>query len=329
MAKSFSRLERTYASLESTFGTAAAVTGANALRVIKFDIGNDVALLRRRDKTGSRTGIVGTRGRVTSRWSFEASLVGSGTPATAAPHDVLYRLIFGQASAGGVYTLADATVPSATIYSYRQPSTIEQRVGIGCIAQNFEFTLGQDIAEFRVEGENMYTLSSANFATATTIEKGGLGAVPAEPGTPVFTDGGAIAGFTGAISIDSQTIANFRQCTIKGNTGNALPHDIFNSYEGGAPEGDLRNYTFSFNSYDDDSAGLATLKDVADQKTPITATIQIGLVSGSICTFTLRGIQLATPTYDDSQRAYIVTFGDSPFVGSNPTALDELSMAWT
>jgi hypothetical protein len=326
--KSFSRLERVYSHLETTFGTAAAVTGTDANRVIKLGIGNDVNLLIRRDKTGTRTGVLGARGRVSSKWSFEASLVGSGTPGTAPPHDNYYQLIFGQAPTGAAYTLSDAIL-SASIYSYRQPSTIEQRVAIGSICQNFEFTLGQDVATFRLDGECMNALTTATFATADATAKGGIVSFPAEPGSPTYTDGGLIAGFTGAITIDSGTIVNIRQCTIKGSTGNALPHDIFNSYYGGAPEGDERQFTFSFNAYDDDEASLVALKAAADQKTPVNATVQIGTVAGSICTFTVTGIQLASPTYNDDQRAYITTFPDSPFKGSNPTALDELAMTWT
>ena len=326
--KSFSRNERVFSHLETTFGTAATVTGADANRVIKCALGNDVNLLIRRDKTGTRTGVLGARGRVSSKWSFEASLVGSGTPGTAPPHDVFYQLIFGKAPTGAAYTLDDAIL-SASIYSYRQPSTVEQRVAIGAIAQNFEFTLGQDVATFRLDGECMNTLTSATFAGADTVGKGGIVSFPAEPGSPVYVDGGLIAGFTGAITIDGGTVVNIRQATIKGNTGNALPHDIFNRFYGGDPEGDERQFTFSFNAYDDDEASLIALKAAADQKTPINATVQVGTVAGSICTFVVTGIQLASPTYNDDQRAYVLTFPDSQFKGSNPTALDELSMTWT
>jgi len=65
--KAFSRLERAYAHLETTFGTAATVTGTDAVRLIKLGLGNDVNLLIRRDKTGTRTGVLGARGRVSSK----------------------------------------------------------------------------------------------------------------------------------------------------------------------------------------------------------------------------------------------------------------------
>ncbi len=209
------------------------------------------------------------------------------------------------------YALAD-TIISGDLWSYRTPSTVEQRVALGSILQNFEFTLGQDIAEFRCDGESMYMLGSSNFSLADVTEKGGLGSFPAEP-TPAYSDGGLIAGFTGAISIDNQTLVNFRQCTIKGNTGNALVRDVFGSYYPTSTEGDVRAFTFGCNMYDDDSAGVATLKEVADSKTPVNASVQIGTVSGNIASFTLQGIQLLSPTYDDSQRSYVVTFPDSPF----------------
>src|SRR5438270_12200496 len=95
--KALSRAERVYTALETTFGTAVAVTGSNVQRNVKFGVGNDVNLLKRRDKTGSRTAVIGTRGRVSSKWSYEASLVGSGAAGTAPPHDVIYQLLFGAA----------------------------------------------------------------------------------------------------------------------------------------------------------------------------------------------------------------------------------------
>jgi hypothetical protein len=234
-------------------------------------------------------------------------------------------MLFGQAATGSTYSLSDNIV-SGNLWSYRRPSTIEQRVALGAVLNNFQFNLGQDIAEWSCDGECMYVLGSTHFAAADTVEKGGLGSFPAEPGSPTTNYGGVIAGFTGAITIDSQTLALIRTATIKGSTGNQLIRDVFGTYYPVATQGDRRNFTFSFNTYDEDSTGLATLKDVADSKTPVSATVQVGTVAGNIFTFTLHGIQLESPTYDDSQLAYTVDFGDSRVAGTTLTSLDELSL---
>lgn len=328
MPRSLSRLERNYFTKEVTYGTIVAPTGASAVRNIKLGLEEDIALLRRRDKTGTRSGVPGVKGRSDGKWSFEASLVGSGTAATAPPHDIMFQMLFGAAPTAGAYAISD-TIISANLWSYRQPSTIEQRVARGAVLQNFEFTLGQDIAEFRCDGEHANLVTSANFAALPTVGKGGLGSVPAEPATPVYTDAGLIAGFTGAITIDTQTIATIRQATIKGSTGNQLIKDTFNSYYATGSQGDVRNFTFSFNAYDDDSTGIADLKAAATSKAQINATVQIGTIAGSICTFQINGIQLASPTMDDSGLSYVVTFPDSPFVGTDPTLRDELTMTWS
>ena len=327
--KVFSRLEHFFTALETTYGTAVAPSAAG-LYLIKFDTQNTVNLLRRRDKTGSRTKVHGIRGRASAKWSYEGSLYGSGAAGTIPDADVLFQLIFGQAgtvAAGSsvTYTLADAIL-SASLWSYRQPSDAEQRVVTGAIATDFTFTLGQDIAEYQINGMGKYMLGSSNFASMDTTQKSGLSSFPAMPASPTYADGGAIAGFTGSITIDGQSIAHLRSATIKGKTGNAIVTDEFGTYYPVTPEGDEREFTFGFNCYEDDSTGLATIKEASDSKTPVDATIQIGTVAGNTFTFTVKGIQLESPNYDDSGRSYVNNFPDSLFTGSAPAALDELKL---
>lgn len=327
--RSFSRLERIYVTLESTFGTAVAPTNNNCVRSIKTELTNDIAVLTPRDKTGTRSVPEGARGRAAGRWSYQGSLYASGTGGTAPDADPLFQLLFGQAPTTGggtvTYALSDNII-SGNFWSYRRPSTIEQRVALGAVLTNFQFNLGQDIAEWSCDGECMYVLGSSNFSSMDTTQKGGLASFPVEPSAPVTNYGGVIAGFTGAITIDSQTLALIRTATIKGNTGNQLIRDVFNTYYAVATQGDARNFTFSFNTYDEDSAGLAALKLVADNKTPVSATLQVGTVTGNIFTFTLNGIQLQSQTYDDSQLSFTVDFPDSRVHGSSLTALDELQL---
>lgn len=331
--RSFSRLERYYVTLETAFGTAVAPTNTNCVRGIKAELNNEIAVLTPRDKTGTRSVPQGARGRASGRWSYQGSLYASGTAGTAPDADPLFQMLFGQtgtlvASTSVTYDLSDSII-SGNLWSYRRPSTIEQRVALGAVLQNFQFNLGQDIAEWSCDGECMYVLGSSNFSSMDTTEKGGLSSFPVEPSAPVTNYGGVIAGFTGAITIDSETLALIRTATIKGNTGNQLIKDVFNTYYPVATQGDARNFTFSFNTYDEDSAGLAALKLAADTKTAVSATVQVGTVAGNIFTFTLNGIQLLAQTYDDSQLSFTVDFPDSRVHGSSLTALDELKLVVT
>jgi len=326
--KALSRLERVYVTMEdpAAYATAVAPAGTDAVRNIKLQMENDVKLLERQDKTGTRSRVAGVKGRFSGKWSFEASLVGSGSNAVLPPHDKFFQLLFGQAASGMTYTLSD-NITVADIWSFRRPTTVEQRVGVGAVLDNFEFTLGQDIATFRCDGALSYVIGSTNFDTS--LIKGGLGSFPAEPGTPTYVDAGIIAGFTGNITLAGQTITNFRSCTIKGKTGNVLTTDTFGSYNATGTEGDERQFSFSCSAYDDDSTAIGVIKAACESKAPVNATIQIGTVAGSIATFTLHGIQLASPTYDDSRRNYVLNIPDSPINGSDPTLRDEMSLAWS
>jgi hypothetical protein len=325
MAKVFSRLERAFVTAETTYGTAVAPGAGDATRVIKMQMWNQTQLLRRRDKTGSRSQTAGVRGRTVGRWTFESSLYGSGTPGTVPDFDILLRMLFGAAAAGGVYTPAD-TIISGNLWSFRTPTTADQRVMIGAVLQNFQFNLGQDVAEWSCDGIGLGMLTSKGFATADTDLLGGLGAFPTEPATPTYADGGLIAGFTGSIVVDGVTLAAIRTATIKGNTGNALVEDAFGRYYPQDPEGDERRFQFAFNAYDDDTAGLAQLKEAAEKKTSIAATVTVGTVAGSIFTFELAGVQLEQSQLDDSGRSYVVNFGDGQVNGTSLTVPDELTL---
>jgi hypothetical protein len=235
------------------------------------------------------------------------------------------QMLFGKAATGGVYTLDD-TIVTGNIWSFRRPSTADQRVIIGAVLQNFQFTLGQDVAEWSCDGIGLGMLTSKGYATADTDLKGELGSFPTEPGSQTYLDAGLIAGFTGSIVVDGVTLAAIRTATIKGNTGNALVEDAFGHYYPVDPEGDERKFQFAFNAYDDDTSGMAQLKEAAEKKTPITASVTVGTVAGNIFTFALAGVQLDQSQLDDSGRSYVVNFGDGQVNGSSVTALDEMTL---
>lgn len=317
-----SRLEYLHLTKETTFGQAVAPANDNYCRHIKATLENDRALLIRKDKTGNRSVLPGIKGRAIAKWSTNMSLVTSGS--TGVPDcDVLLQMLFGNSS-GRSYTLSDGII-SGNIWRFREPSTLDQQVGIGAILKTATFTLGQDIAEWAADGDAIYALGSNFFSVADITQKGGLGSFPTRPSSPV-ANGNAIAGFTGQITVDGVTLATIRTATIKVNTGNEIVQDTFGSYYGTSAEGDERKVTFGFNLYDDDSSGAETIKEAADAKAPITAVIQVGTVTNNMYTFTVNGVQLESPTLDDNQRRFVATYKDSQASESAIGALDELSL---
>lgn len=114
---SFSRLERCYLQQQPTFGVipnstgTASVGNSNACRFMKMTLQNEVALLERPDKTGTRSmeGMIG--GRKMGKWSLELSVNGNGTPGTAPDCDPVLAAVFGQTAAVGSGT---QTVTSST-----------------------------------------------------------------------------------------------------------------------------------------------------------------------------------------------------------------------
>lgn len=330
-----SRLERLYLTLEdpAAYGVAVAPGNSNACRLIKAQMDNENPVLVRRDKFASYTPPAGVKGRVRARWSYEGSLV-SGTTGTDA--DILFRLLFSQATGGTSYALSKSGTVSANLWDYRDPSTAAQRVALGAVMTEAQINLGQDVAEWTCSGEAMYVLNSLFLSNLDstlsmlsnddrTRAKGGLSSFPAEPGSPVV-HGNIIAGFTGAITVAGQPLATIRTATIKVTTGVELVHDTFGTYFSTGIQRTTRRVVFGFNLYEDDSAGQEAIYEAAESKAVAAATIQIGTVATNIFTFSLAGIQLEAPTRDDGQPRFAVVYPDSICHGTS-TGEDELVLA--
>ena len=117
---SFSRLERAYLQYQPTFGTipntsgTASVTNSNACRFMRMELQNEVALLERPDKTGTRSQEGMTSGRKVGRWSIEMSLAANGTPGTVPDCDPILVAMFGQTAAVGAGSFAISSSTNAT-----------------------------------------------------------------------------------------------------------------------------------------------------------------------------------------------------------------------
>ena len=322
-----SRLERIYAVVESTFGVIPSFGNSSCIRHIKIQLDNDIATLVRKDKTGARTATVGVKGREFAKWTYEGSLAPSGVNGTAPDFDPFMQGLYGgpsTAGGGGLVYGPFVDVPNVTISiaQYRQPSTVNQRIGFGLVVDEANFKLGADIAEWTCSGEGKFVIESDYFSVASTDEKGGLGSFPSEPGAPV-THGGIIAGFTGNFSLNGSTVARIRTADIKVKTQNQMIKDTFGFYTPQDTMGDVRMVTLAATMYEDDSAGQEAIRVLTTNKTPCDANITMGTVAGSIVNFYLHNVQLATPTYDDSTLRYSMNIPESRAFGTSITSKDE------
>lgn len=324
--------------MESSFGVApntsgtATVSGSNNCLIKKASFKPIVDTLVSESKTGTRTVFSGVGGRRHGTWSIEMELRSNGVAGVKPDCNPLLYSMFGQdgtvvASTSVTYAFSDS-IPSFTAYSFRTPSTVAQQVAIGCVAQRATFKLGENIASMTMSGVCLYVPDTFTFSSLDATGKGGLTAIPSEPGSPT-SNGGIIAGFTGAATIDSNVFANIRTADIDVNLNNDIPLDQFGSYYGGTPEGDARDVGFSFSLYDDDSTGTQDIYTKALNKAAINAAMQVGTVAGSIWTFNLNGLQLETPDITEGQRKWQANVARSRASGTSLTAKNELGMVLT
>jgi len=334
------RLQRAYLvtqtdplTIPNSSGTAS-VVGTNQALFTKVSLQQIIAPIRRPDITGYRTTPYDMAGRQSGTWSFDCSLAGSGTAGTAPDIDPLLVSIFGQAgtvSAGTsvTYSLSDS-VDTFCLYHYRQPSSMQQRVGFGCVASDARFVLGNDIAAVSASGTCVWVLDSDNFSTATAAEKGGLASFPTEPSSPTTHGQYAVVGFTGTVTMDSQTIATLKTATIDIKTGSRLIDDTYNSYLPTAAIGDERDVSISFTLDDTNTAAIKDLKAKAKTMTPVNITIQAGLIAGNIWTFNLTGVQLSEPKVNEGNKSvFQVSFDNCMAHGSSLSALDDIQLVIT
>lgn len=355
MATSLTRLERVYMQDQSDFlyipggqadglGTATLAAG-DAVRHIRVSMNNEIDLLVRRDKTGSRTATQGTRGRASGRWSYEGSVSPSGVAGDAPDIAPLLKSVFGAGPTTGasgkvpssvygselspacMWKFVDSALLPFTMWSFRTPSGLAQRCAFGCIPNELTFNLGQDIAELSASGECKFVIDSYYFdeAGATIGEKGGISAFPSEPASPV-TAGGIVPGFKGVAKIGGTTIARIRTATVKINCGTAVVKDNFGSELPDELEGDMREVTVAFSMYDSDDAIVQDVWEAATTKAGLDIMLAIGSVAGNMVVMLLKNVQLASHALDDGQRKYVLNFPESRAYGTDLTSADEITL---
>ncbi len=322
------RNERLYLTKESAsaYGTAVAATNSNCCRHTAVEMKNEVALLIRPEKTGTRSQTVGVLGRKYATWTVRTPVTGSGVTGTLPDCDPLLYAAFGKTATAGTaitYTLSD-TIPSINIWSFRTPTTIAQRGLLGAVCGRAEWTLGPNFAESTYSGEGLWVIDSEFWASADATQKGGTTAMPTEPAAPT-TAGVPVIGFTGSITTGTDAIADIRNMTISIATLNQTVKDTFGSYYPTQAEGDTREVTVAFDLYEADVVGQQNLRIKSKLKTAFDVSAVLGTAAGNTWTFTVKNLQIDDPAYGEGQRRYTNSFTGRAFATSL-TALDELKL---
>ncbi len=236
------------------------------------------------------------------------------------------------------YTFID-DISLFTLWSFRTPSSLDQRAAHTCVVQEATFNLNQDVASWQAQGECMWVLRSSDFANDDLYQQAGLTSFPSEPSTPV-TSGSIVPGFTGrfvaakAVSASSgtafvaaaYTFTTIRNGTFRLQTQNLLVKDTFGSYYATITEGDVRNIELSFNIYDDDSTQVQLLKQYGDVKTPVDFFISVGTVVGNIWSHYFKNVYLASHVLGDGQLRFDARYDNSRATTTTLAVRDEYSL---
>jgi hypothetical protein len=236
------------------------------------------------------------------------------------------------------YTFVDA-ITHFTMWSFRTPTSLDQRVGNTCVVTEATFNFNQDVATWSANGDAYWVARSLDFANYDVYQKGGLAVFPSEPSSPV-TNGTIIPGFTGrfiaglsaasttlsAFALAAYTFPTIRNGTIRVQTQNLLIRDTFGTYYPTLTEGDVRNITLTFNIYDDDSSQVNLLKSWGDSKAPVDFVINLGTVVGNTFVFYLKNVYLANHVLGDGQLRFDAAYSESRATTSNLNVRDEFAM---
>ncbi|HEY1494107.1 MAG TPA: hypothetical protein VGF49_06170 [Candidatus Solibacter sp.] len=310
----YSRLQRSYPVIETTFGVAASapVNGDCCLiTTLTGDCQNPEIV--RPDKTGSFGEILGIPGRRSATWDATLSAAANGAAGIAPDCDTYLQIAFGKAAtitAGTSvgYSFGD-TCPSATIYDFNAPGTVTQFAILGAICQKFSATFGADVPMLNFSGEAMWVFDTIQLAdpNTETIAKGGIAAL-VEPAAPVV-NGTPPQGFSGVITLDGNVYSTLRTATVQVDIAREVQKDGFNVYPV-APGAGTRSISFNAELYDDDSPALNSLKTAAlSPLYPVkTLMFQIGTAAGNKWTWTAHNVRLVAPTYDKQNSRRTVKF---------------------
>lgn len=329
-------LERVFVQLQTSFDTAlhsagtATVAGGDYMRHTKCSLIHTQAEIPSTDKTGSISATRGAAGARGGTWSLEWEARPSGAAGTAPDCDPILAAAFGVAgtvvaSTSVTYNLS-SLIKAFSLYRFRQPSTMLQQLGLGCVCQELSFSFEQQAnSMFRASGTCFNVPDSENFATEVTIGKGGLTSFPAEPGSPTSA-GDPVNGLTGTATLDGSTEVQIKSANVRLVTAEEIPRDrLFQGQFGSTPERDILGVFIDMSIIDEDIAAVEALYTKARSRTLIPILLEAGSVAGSRILWTMANCQLPEPALDDSARKWAANFQGIRAYPSSLTALDEVT----
>jgi hypothetical protein len=330
----YGRNEKIFAVLETTYGTAATVTAASRLAHISCELDPMVDLYPIEWKTGSRGGFPGQNGRKHGEFKLSLPLMGSGVAGTACDAKAVLTAAFGTetvvADTSVAYTINDLTNKAFSLYRYRSAAVAVpvQQAGISCLVRRVTFNLGQNVANYQVEGICMWVLDSEQIASADTTAKGGLSSFPAVP-TGDAINGTQAQGFVGSLSIDSNSMASVQSMTITADFGWDHVTDTFGSFYPTGPIGRTRKISAQIRLYDASDTGSVNLRAKALSKAAMDIGAVIGTTAGNIHTIALTGGQFEFPKLIENDDRWMMDAQSVVFNESTPGASDEIAYTQT
>ena len=328
----YARNERIYLLREDTYGVTPAtsgianLTGANCCNHISVSLDPMVDLYDSEYKTGSRGMIPGQPGRRVGNFKLTLPLKGNGTPGVPPDYAPILLSAFGaQTITNGAavgYSIVDNPATTFSMYRFRQPSGLYQQLGISCIPTRCVWNIGQNMANWSVEGDCFWVLDSEQFNTADSFARGGLITFPTEPINPV-TNGVQSQGFVGTIAANSTTIANIQTMTITAEWGWSQNRTTFGRYYPSDVLGGMRRITATVDSFDDNSSVLQALRSFAISKYSVTLNAFVGNVPGNQHSFALHNCQLSFPEMTEASDRFAQRFQTIVAHESVPGSKDE------
>lgn len=342
------RYQRWFAQQQSTllaFNNSSGTWASAGAQLIRVDAGSASATRnapysRFPVLTGTRSEVVGIRGRKGANWAMRGlPVIPSGAAGTIPDMDIFLQNIFGAAntaSAGvsNTYAFVDSGYLAFSLLGFAHGfPTLTQRALWGCFVTRATFNFNGNYLTCDLEGFAGYAIDNIGFSIFDTQAKAGLTVFPLEPSSPTVT-GQPIAGFgTGyTMSIHSQSMElKIQAMSLTIETGFVPKLDLYGTPYMGAVLGDARRISISLGDLlDDDSAALNDLKVQADtDNVSINASILSGNVAGSKVTFNINNIQPNAFNLRDNGPEVAFELPTSYAHATSTSAVDDLVMIFS
>lgn len=340
------RYRRPFVQTQTAFGTinnSAGVwtgTGAKFIRVPEgaIEMNPSDPLIPIAWLTGTRSmPPAGSRGRRSATASLKnVPLIPSGAAGTDWDQGPIWANIFGAAPTivsvtSATYSYVDSGFLPLTILDFAHgQTTLSSRLIWGAMCNSFEITLNGDVLTANYTFTGGYQYTSTDMGEVETAGLAGLTVWPIEPASPTYL-GNQIPGFGATAIIDGNSMAcQIRTMSIRGTTGHQIIGDTLCSGYGSQVVGGVRQIAINLGFIDSDNAFLNNLKVKAKRPVPpvidIVVTVNNAVV-GSKVAFTLKSVQLASPSMADETNLVMTNFGDSPAHASAIGNIDDFSVA--